>query len=104
MVTSAIVPFHWQWPNPTDWLIFVGIGFFGSVSHLCLIRAFSAAPASVVAPFTYSALLWSTSLGYLVFGDLPDRWVMLGAVLIVASGLYIFFREEALARREEGAG
>ena len=104
VVTSTIVPFYWVWPAATDWLLFVGIGFFGSVSHLCLIRAFSAAPASVVAPFTYSALLWSTSLGYLVFGDLPDRWVMLGAVLIVASGLYIFFREEALARQEESSG
>ena len=104
VVTSAIVPFYWEWPAATDWLMFAGIGFFGSVSHLCLIRAFSAAPASVVAPFTYSALLWSASLGYLVFGDLPDRWVVLGAVLIVGSGLYIFFREEALARRKEDPG
>ena len=101
LVTSAIVPGYWIWPSGADWMIFVGIGFFGSVSHLCLIKAFSTAPASVVAPFTYSALLWSTSLGYLVWGDLPDAWVFVGALMIIGSGLYIFFREETLSKQTE---
>jgi len=51
------------------------------------------AAASVLAPFSFTQLIWATALGYLIFGDLPDGATLLGALVIVGSGLYVFYRE-----------
>lgn len=93
VVTSAIVPWFWSWPTPFEWLLFVGTGVAGGLGHLFLIRAFRAAPASVVAPFSYSSLIWATLFGFVIWGDWPDLWTWGGAALIIGSGLYIFHRE-----------
>jgi drug/metabolite transporter (DMT)-like permease len=95
-VTSVAAPFYWQPVETFDWLLFVFAGIAGCIGHLCLIRAFRSAPASVIAPFSYSSLLWATLFGFVIFGDLPDRWTLAGASLIIASGLYIFYREHRL--------
>ena len=62
-------------------------------AQLILIRALVAAPASLIAPFTYSQIIWALLAGYFVFGDLPYRWMLLGCTVIVASGLFVFYRE-----------
>jgi drug/metabolite transporter (DMT)-like permease len=96
VVTSVFVPFQWQWPNATGWLLFAGSGAAGCLGHLCLIRAYSNAPATVVAPFAYSSLIWATLSGFLIWGDLPSCSTLLGATLIIGSGLYIYLRERNL--------
>jgi drug/metabolite transporter (DMT)-like permease len=101
IVTSAIVPWHWSWPNAFHWLLFAASGLLGGVGHLCLIRAFRVAPASSVVPFSYSALVWSTLFGVTIFNEFPDRWTWTGAALIIASGLYIFHRERQLGKADE---
>jgi drug/metabolite transporter (DMT)-like permease len=93
VVMSFIVPLYWEWPTAFDWLLFVTTGLAGGIGHLCLIQAFRRAPASVVAPFSYSALVWATLYGWLLFSEWPDLWTCAGAALIIASGLYIFHRE-----------
>jgi drug/metabolite transporter (DMT)-like permease len=93
IVTTAIVPWFWTWPRPYDWLLFIASGVAGGVGHLFLIRAFRAAPASVVAPFSYSSLVWATIFGFAIWADWPDWWTWAGATLIIGSGLYIFHRE-----------
>lgn len=93
LVTSLIVPWFWSPLAWFDWVLLVGSGIAGGLGHLCLIRAFRAAPASVVAPFAYSSLIWATLFGYVIWGDWPDAWTWLGALLIIGSGLYIFHRE-----------
>jgi len=98
-VSSAVAPFYWQPVAAFDWLLFLFAGIAGCIGHLCLIRAFRSAPASVVAPFSYSSLLWATLFGFVLFGDLPDGWTLAGAALIIGSGLYIFHREHSLKRR-----
>jgi len=100
LITSVVAPFYWQPVAAFDWLLFVFAGIAGSIGHLCMIRAFRNAPASVVAPFSYSSLLWATASGFVFFGDLPDAWTLSGAALIIGSGLYIFQREQALKQRE----
>ncbi len=102
LFTSATVSSQWQTPDALAWLLFLTMGFLGAASHFCLIRAFSLAPASTVAPYTYSALLWATLFGYIIFNDLPDRWTLIGATLIVTSGLYIFYREQQIRITTDG--
>jgi drug/metabolite transporter (DMT)-like permease len=93
VVTSIALPLHWQWPDSSGWLLLAGSGLAGMLGHLCIIQAFRNAPASVVAPYSYSSLIWATALGYLIWNDWPEPNVWLGAALIIASGLYIFWRE-----------
>ena len=93
VVMSGIVPFVWSAPDTKGWILMVMLGCLGGVCHFALIKAFEAAAASVVTPFEYSRLIWATLLGFLIFGDLPDGWTIMGAVLIVAAGLYVYHRE-----------
>ncbi|MCW5729871.1 MAG: DMT family transporter [Alphaproteobacteria bacterium] len=102
LVMSAVLPFAWVTPA-TAWhgALVVATGCLGAFGHFALIKALAHAPASVLAPFSYSQLLWVTLFGFLVFGDLPDGIAVLGMAIIIASGLYIASRE-AQARRQQG--
>ncbi len=102
-VTSAAVPFVWVWPDLEGWALMALMGVFGAASHLVLIRAFTLAPASVLAPFAYVQLVWSIAAGFLLFGDFPDLWTIGGAALIAASGLYVIHRERQIARAARAA-
>ena len=68
-----------------------------------MIHAFYVAEASLIIPFKYLSLIWATLLGFLMWGDIPDRWILLGAALVIGSGLYIMHRESRLARRQARA-
>ena len=89
-----VLPFVWTMPDD-PWIIFlmVAFGAFGSFGHYLLIVGHRLAPASVLAPFMYTQLVWATAFGYLVFGDVPNRWTLAGAAVVVASGLYLLHRE-----------
>ncbi len=66
-------------------------------AHLMHIQAFRLEEASVLAPFRYSGIIWGVLFGFLIWGDLPDRWVIAGAVVVIGSGLYIYWREQRRA-------
>jgi len=68
-------------------------GIFGGFGHWMLIHAHRIAPTSTLAPFIYTQLVWMTAAGYVFFGQLPDRYTIVGAVLIVGSALYILYRQ-----------
>ena len=97
VVTSILLPWHWTMPDAFGWMLLVASGIFGCAGHLFLIKAFTAAPASVVAPFSYSSLVWATLFGILIWGDWPMPTTLIGAAMIIGSGLYIFLRERHLA-------
>ena len=91
------LPFVWTTPHePVVIVLMVLIGAFGSLGHYLLIAAHRLASASVLAPFIYSQLVWAITAGYLVFGQLPSEWTLAGAAIVIASGLYILFREHKL--------
>ena len=96
VATSFILPLSWVWPTWQGWLLFLGSGLAAGLGHLCLIRAYTAAPASVIAPFYYSSIIWSALAGYVIWQDLPALTTLIGAALIIGSGLYIIWRERKL--------
>lgn len=90
---SLLVPFYWLPPESlAHGLLLAMLGILGSVGHFVLIRAFEHAPASVLAPFVYAQLVSVLILGYLVFGEFPDRWSLVGMGIIVASGAFVASR------------
>lgn len=92
--TTLVMPFYWVWPTPLHWGIMACLGALGMVSHFCLIKAMEAAPAAVVSPFSYSNMLWAVLLGLVIFGEFPDGWTLVGAGVLIVSGLYVFHREQ----------
>jgi drug/metabolite transporter (DMT)-like permease len=96
---SLAMPFVFVMPRSLfDALLFCSLGLLGGFGHYLVIRAFQLGPAAVIAPLGYVELVGSVVLGYLVFGNFPDVWTWLGAGVIIASGIYIAFRERK--RRE----
>lgn len=89
IVSSLVVPFFWQIPTPGALAIMVWMGFIGLIGQLALIRAFAHAPASLLAPFAYTQIVWATIVGYLVFGDIPDVATAIGSIIVIASGLLL---------------
>lgn len=86
-----------------DWVVLFGLGVFGGFGHWLLIRAYQRATATALAPYPYLQMVWMIILGWLVFDQLPDRWTLAGAAIIVASGLYIIHREHTLRVRNRAA-
>jgi len=80
-------------PSLAAWLLLALIGAFGALAHWLLILAHRRAPASLLAPFNYVQLVATVIISALVFDEMPDRWTLAGAAVIVGSGLYVFHRE-----------
>ena len=94
LLLTPALPLFWE--SPPSLLVagaLAATGVFGAVGHWLLILAHARAPAPVLAPFIYTQLLWMTGLGYLLFGDMPDANTLGGGVIVVASGLYLLYRE-----------
>ncbi|WP_426955880.1 DMT family transporter [Muricoccus radiodurans] len=98
VVLTAALPFDFVVPTAGQVGLGVLVGVISSVGHSLVVLAYRAAPASVIAPFSYLQLLFSTLMGIILFGAAPDRWTALGAVIITASGLYTAHRERVRAR------
>ena len=99
---ALALPFGWVTPHDWDhWALFLAMGLIGGVALQCMTLGFRYAPASLVAPFEYTALIWVTLLGWLVWRDWPGDHVWWGAALLVASGLYIAWRETLRARQRQ---
>lgn len=99
VVTSALMLVDFQPVAAADLWGFLLIGALGALGQFFLIRAFTIAEASVIAPFGYMGILFATTWGILFFGEWPDRWTMLGALVIVGAGLYVWHRETLAARK-----
>ncbi len=90
VATGLVVPFSWV-PPPSIWVwLLMGLcGIVGGAGQYLITQAYSVAPASIVAPFSYSQLIWATLASWLIFGDVPSWWTLLGMVIVAGSGLYI---------------
>jgi drug/metabolite transporter (DMT)-like permease len=89
----------WQWPSgPLQWTVACLLGVLGATGHHLLALAHRYAPSSVIAPFLYQQVLYMALFGYVVFGDVPAPAVWLGSAIVIASGLYLFYRERWTGR------
>jgi len=96
-------PFTWIQPTPIGLLLMAATGLLAGSAQYCLTEAFRIAPPSVVAPFEYMSLLWAMLLGFLVWGDVPTMLVLVGAAVVIVSGIYVFHDEKVTQRRNREA-
>ncbi|MEH6494953.1 MAG: DMT family transporter, partial [Pseudomonas marincola] len=94
LIMSIVVPFEWTTPDLRGWLLMLATGVIGTLSHFFIIKAFEGGDASHLAPFTYSEIISATLFGVIVFGQFPGISTWIGISIVMASGLYIFKREQ----------
>jgi drug/metabolite transporter (DMT)-like permease len=90
------LPFAWHPPTELEFAKLVAIGVLAGVAHILLTEGYRFAPASLLAPFEYTAMVWAFMLGYVMFGETPTLAVLIGAVIVAASGLFVIWREHLL--------
>jgi drug/metabolite transporter (DMT)-like permease len=96
---AMFLPAGWKTPESfTHLAMMAATGFIGGASHLVLIKAYECAPASKLALFSYTQMFWMLLLGYLVFGDFPDGWSLIGIAIVIGSALYVATHQHLLRR------
>ncbi|WP_198376349.1 DMT family transporter [Neoroseomonas rubea] len=101
--TLVALPFFWTTPTLLEFVLLVLVGLVGGVAQVMLTEAYASAQVSALGPYSYTSILWSVAIGWVVFSDAPSWSTLAGAALIVASGLYILHRElkRAAQRRKQ---
>jgi drug/metabolite transporter (DMT)-like permease len=101
LVFGTLLPFFWVDPKWLEWVGLLGVGLIGAASQLIMTTAYRHAPAATLAPFGYLSIVWSTALGYLLWDALPSLRVLSGSAIIIASGLFIVYRERRQRRLDQ---
>jgi drug/metabolite transporter (DMT)-like permease len=96
LASLASIPWGWIKPSPMDSLILFLTGIVGGIAQIMITESYRHAGAGTVAPFSYTAMLWSIALGFFIFGEVPEAIVLIGAALVIAAGLFVIFRERSL--------
>jgi drug/metabolite transporter (DMT)-like permease len=96
---AVTLPFDWHTPSALEMTEFVAVGTLGGIGHIFLTQSYRYATASVIAPFDYSTMIWALLLGYWFFGEVPGLLVLVGAAIVIASGLFVIWRESQLGLR-----
>jgi drug/metabolite transporter (DMT)-like permease len=96
----AAAPFSWVQPSALDFVSLSLLGIVAMAAHVCVNRSLKLAPASVVAPYQYTLIVWAVIFGYLVFGDVVQVWTLVGAAIICGAGLALLFLERDSVRRQ----
>lgn len=99
VLTSIALPFFWQTPSLFDMLIMLAIAGIGTSGQLFIINSFTKAEAGAVAPFAYAGLVYAAIISILIYGDYPDYWTIIGGIVIVVAGIFVWHRESVAKRR-----
>jgi drug/metabolite transporter (DMT)-like permease len=97
------LPFGWVMPSPWQLAMLVSAGFCGGLGQILLTSSYRHADMSIIAPFEYTSILLATALGFLIFGDVPTPQILLGGAIVIASGIFVIFREHQLGLRRAEA-
>ena len=105
MLTSAVLMIDepWKMPDTKGWILFLLAGICSVIAWIGIIGGYRRASPALLSPFEYTALIGGAIAGYLIWDEVPDRWVIMGAIVIIASGLFIVYREIWLVRGRERA-
>ena len=90
IITSILSLFFWQPLHSFSFIFFIFLGFFFCMGLFLQIKALSITPASVLAPYNYTIIVWAILFGFVVYKEIPDIFTIIGAIIIVASGVFIF--------------
>ena len=93
VLAGVLMPFEWRTPTLKEWALLLGIGLVSGAGQILMTDSYRLAPPAVVAPFDYTSMIWALIFGYALFGDFPDPVVLVGATVVIASGVYIIYRE-----------
>ncbi len=102
LLSAFVVPFVWNPVRLEDLWLFAAIALFGTAGMTMMTQAFRLASAAIVAPLDYTAMVWATAFGWLVWQEVPDEATFVGAAVIIASGLYVIWREHRVRRQPPG--
>jgi drug/metabolite transporter (DMT)-like permease len=91
---------EWVPLRQQDYLLLVGLAITGFFGQLAITKAFTSGEASVVAPFEYTALAWGVTIDWMLWNTLPDRYTLLGAAIIIGSGIYLVRHEQSHVESE----
>ena len=94
----------WSWPTWEGWALMVAIALFGTVAQLCVSSALHETDQTVIMPFDFLRLIWVAALGFVLFGEVPDRYIWIGGAIIFFSGVYMAYRERAARLNREAKG
>ena len=98
---AVTLPFGWHPPTLVELSILISTGILGGLAHILLTESYRYAPASVIAPFDYSAMLWALLLGFWMFGEVPTALVFVGGAIVAGAGLFVIWRERQLGLRRK---
>ncbi len=98
LLCTLTLPFGWQTPDLPGFALLAATGLVGGTAQLYMTRAYTLAPAAVIAPFNYASIVWAALFGWMLWADVPSWHVVAGASIVVASGCYILHRETVRRR------
>ena len=98
LVSAGFLPWQWVRPDWTDLGLLIMLGLLGGTAQLFMTEAFRHGEVGLIMPFEYTAMIWSVGIGYFVWQEIPGLPVWLGSALVIASGLYIVYRETYLRK------
>lgn len=98
-ISAVLAAPVWVWPDAAQWALLIGIGAVSALAQMMMTEGYRRGEPTLLAPFEYSAILWTTAMGALVWAELPDGWDLAGIAVLVGSGLYIWRREVQLGLR-----
>jgi drug/metabolite transporter (DMT)-like permease len=99
LCTLAMLPFGMRMPDWRNALLLIATGLGNGVGQYWWTKSLAAAPTSIVVPFNYLSLVWAAILGFAIWGEIPDRALLIGSAIVIGSGLYILWREGVRRRR-----
>ena len=96
---AVLSPMGWITPSLRDLILLGMLGVVATLAHIAVNKALKLAPAAIIMPYQYTQIIWAVILGFVIFGDWPDKMMMIGSGLIIAAGLFIFWREQMVGRK-----
>jgi drug/metabolite transporter (DMT)-like permease len=104
LVSLLTIPFGWVMPTPIEAVALLAIGILGGIGQVLMTESFRHADASLLAPFDYVSMIWALAISVVIFGTLPTGTMLAGAMIVVAAGLFVLYRERRLRIARDRAG